>query len=106
MILLASEGQTRYPNQKVIRIEKAPIGKGDYYLRIRKDRLRDAARKLKAGAFKLYIYLCDNKDGFSLCLSQVAVERDFGIKKNQYYGAIKELVELGYLYQPDPHINN
>ena len=69
MILLASEGQTRYPNQKVIRIEKAPIGKGDYYLRIRKDRLRDAARKLKAGAFKLYIYLAKKQDGYCFALS-------------------------------------
>ena len=45
-------------------------------------------------------------DGYKFCLSQIEVERDFGIKKNQYYKAIDELIKAGYLYQPDPSKNN
>lgn len=106
MIILASTEQVRYPNQKRITITKEPIGKSDYYLRVRKDALRQAAQTLQAGSFKLYIYLADNKEGFALNLSQIAVERDFGIKKNQFYKAVEDLIRAGYLYQPDPSVNN
>lgn len=106
MIILASPKQTRYPNQKQITITKEPIGEGDVYLRIRKDVLFNAAQRLKKGGFKLYIYLSSNKEGYILNLSQIALERDFGIKKNQFYGAVEELIEAGYLYQPDPAKNN
>lgn len=99
---MASTEQVSYPNQNLITIRKAQIGPNDRYVRVRKDALRRAAQILKAGAFKLYIYLSDNKDGYRLALSQIAVERDFGIKKNQYYNAIKELKSAGYLYQRDP----
>ena len=104
MIILAS--QTRYPNQKQITVVKTAIENGDFYLRIKKDALRRAAQRLDAGPFKLYIYLADNKDGYRLNLSQIALERDFGMKKNQFYKSIEKLIETGYLYQPDPSKNN
>lgn len=103
---MASIEQVRYPNQKQITVKKVPIGEGDIYLRIRKDALREAAQILPAGAFKLYIHLASNMDGYKFCLSQIEVERAFGIKKNQYYKAVDELIKAGYLYQPDPTVNN
>lgn len=106
MIILASAEQTRYPNQKQITVKKVPIGEGDIYLRVRKDALRKAAQILPAGAFKLYIHLASNMDGYTFGLSQIEVERNFGIKKNQYYKAVDELVKAGFLYQPDPSVNN
>lgn len=97
---------SRYENQKQITIQKEAIGKDDYYLRIKKDALEKAAQRLDAGPFKLYIYLADNMDGFRLNLSQIAVERQFGMKKNQYYAAFDKLKKAGYLIQPNPPINN
>ena len=98
--------QVRYPNQKRVKIEKVPINNGDYYLRIHRAALRRAAQVLDSGPFKLFIYLADNKDGYCLNLSQVAIERIFGMKKNQYYLAINKLKDAGYLYQPDPMVEN
>lgn len=103
---MASGNQTRYPNQKQITIEKQPIGKNDYFLMVQKDALERAAQKLDAGPFKLYIYLADNMNGFRINLSQIAVERSFGMGKNQFYKAIDKLIDAGYLYQPDPTVNN
>lgn len=107
MVILASANQIRYPNQKQVTIQKVPIKKkDDYFLMIQKDALEKAAQELDAGPFKLYIYLSNNMNGFSLNLSQIAVERSFGIKKNQFYKAIDKLIDAGYLYQPDPYKNN
>lgn len=103
---MAYEEQVRYQNQKRIVIEKEQIKNGDIYLRVKKDVLERAAQRLDAGPFKLYIYLASNKDGYGFNLSQVAVERSFGMKKNQYYLAISKLKDAGYLIQPDPMIDN
>ena len=85
---------------------KEPIGKTDYFLMIKKDALIRAAHKLDAGPFKLFIYLADNMNDYRFNLSQIAVERSFGIKKHQFYTAVDKLIEAGYLYQPDPTKNN
>ena len=107
MVILASANQTRYPNQKQVTIQKVPIKKkGDYFLMIQKDALEKAAQKLDAGPFKLYIYLSNNMNGYSFNLSQIAVERSFGMKHNQFYKSIEKLIDAGYLYQPDPNKNN
>lgn len=103
---MASANQIRYPNQKQITIEKAKIEKGDYFLMIKSDAVIRAAQVLDAGPFKLYIYLSNNMNGFKLNLSQIAVERTFGMKHNQFYRSIDKLIDAGYLYQPDPQKNN
>ena len=61
--------------------------------------MENAARALKAGAFKLWIYFSKNQNGYEFALSNKAVEENFGIKKDQYDTAIKELIEKGYLIE-------
>lgn len=108
----------RYPNQKRVIIRNNyfedmkdlwKYNAREAYLKAKPayQAIEKAAQALDAGSFKLYIYLsqCSTSCECSLNLSQVAVEREFGIKKNQYYRAIEKLIEVGYLYQPNPSIN-
>ncbi len=85
------------PNQKTITVEKEKCDKENYYTMINLSALESAAADLKAGAFKLWIYIAKNQNGFTFGLSNKAVAEYFGIKKDQYDNAVKELIEKGYL---------
>lgn len=91
----------RYPNQKQVKIVKAPIESGSPYTRFDLRVLHDAMTHLDAGAFKLYVYLAGNAADFSLSLSRTYIEKECGIKKHQYYNAIQTLIDEGYLVQQD-----
>ena len=85
------------PNQKTITVEKEKCDKENIYTMINLSALESAAADLKAGAFKLWIYIAKNQNGFTFGLSNKAVAEYFGIKKDQYDNAVKELIEKGYL---------
>lgn len=88
-----------YPNQKKIKVKKEKCDKQNKYTMINLNALENAGIDLKAGAFKLWIYLAKNQDNFTFGLSNKATEETFGIKKDQYDKAIKELIEKGYLIE-------
>lgn len=56
-----------------------------------------ASRNLNDGAFKLWIFLSANVDGYQFDLSSKAILNEFGMKKTQYDNAVKELIAKGYL---------
>lgn len=85
-----------YPNQRVVTVFKETC-KQDF-LQINNDEWQAAAQTLKTySAFKLYLYLASNKDGYSIALSPVDVQERIGISKNTYLAAFNELVAAGYL---------
>lgn len=86
---------TTYPNQKVIHIQKQRYI--DNFLQVGNDEWQRAARELTGSAFKLYLYLAGNRDGYDLALSQKAVEDATGLSKNTYHRAVEELEAKGYL---------
>ena len=86
---------TTYANQKIMHIQKSQYEKN--YLQIGNDEWQKAGRILTYAAFKLYLYLAGNKDGFDLALSQKAVEHTIGISKATYHTAIQELESRGYI---------
>ena len=88
-----------YPNQKTIKVKKEKCDKQNHYTMINLNALETAGIDLKAGAFKLWIYLAKNQDNFTFGLSNKATEETFGIKKDQYDKAVKELIEKGYLIE-------
>ncbi len=59
--------------------------------------MRESAKHLKAGAFKLWIYLGSNQPGYEFALSSSECGEQFGIKIKQYNNAVSELIEKGYL---------
>lgn len=83
------------PNQKVVKVRREQ--KGRVYNALNDEAMCQAARALKAGAFKLWCYLCRNKDGYVFALSPADCEERFGIALKQYRGAVEELIEKGYL---------
>jgi len=85
-----------YPNQKIIQIRKQKYK--DNFLQIGIDEWMEASKKLTSSAFKIYLYLSGNANGFNLALSKQAIEKDLGIKKTAYYDAMKELESLGYIH--------
>lgn len=84
-----------YANQKIIHIQKSQYEKN--YLQIGNDEWQKAGKILTYAAFKLYLYLAGNKDGFDLVLSQKAVEHAIGISKATYHTAVQELESRGYI---------
>lgn len=87
------------PNQKTITIQKEDCNKQNYYAAINLNALELAAIDLKSGAFKLWIYFAKNQNNYTFGLSNKAVAEQFGIKKDQYDSAVKELIEKGYLIE-------
>ena len=65
------------PNQKIVRIEKEPCGKGNLYAAINLKALEAAAQNLDAGAFKLWIYFAKNQNGYSAMLSAKSSVAEF-----------------------------
>ena len=84
-----------FPNQSKIIIQKSQVDKRRGYSITDKVDEDIASQTLNAGAFKLWRYCARNADGYSFWLSPKAVSS--GIKKDQYYKAKQELIEVGYL---------
>ena len=87
------------PNQKVVKVQKQVCNKANLYATINIEAMEAAAQELKAGAFKLWVYFAKNQNGYQFALSNKAVLDTFGIKKDQYDSAIKELLNKSYLVE-------
>ena len=89
------------PNQKEIKVNKEPCNKYNLYAAINLQAMEKAARELDAAAFKLWIYFAKNQNGYEFALSSKDVADTFGMKRDQYNGAVKKLIDKGYLAQVD-----
>ena len=67
------------------------------YARFDWESLEAAMKNLSHGGFRLWVYLCRNKDGFEFGLSGAAVKEVTGISKTTYQNAVQELLNKGYL---------
>lgn len=87
------------PNQKKIKINKEICDSSNLYATINLDALHAAMKDLtKIGAFKLWLYLSKNQDGYEFDLSCVDCGA-WGIKKDTYHNAVNELISRGYLIE-------
>lgn len=86
-----------YPNQNTVIIKKTNCENN--FLQVNNDEWMAAAKACDKSfnAFKLYLYFASNKVGFSIKLSQVAVQKSIGLKSTSYYDSIAKLKDLGYL---------
>lgn len=91
-----------YRNQRLVTTYKPDYRKiGKSFIQIGNDDWHKASQELTYSAFKLWMYLMENINGYHWALSQVAVERTLGMKKGAYDKAKKELFEKGYLVEPE-----
>lgn len=84
-------------NQKIIQI--APREKCDnehLYAIMNQESMREAMKVLSGSSIKLWLYFIKNQDGYQFELSRVDCEK-WGIKKDAYYHAVKELTDKGFL---------
>ena len=81
-------------NQKLVEVSKAGDGK---HTILNLEALQRASSDLQGEAFKLWVYLAKNQNGYTFALSMVdALSWGLG-SKSSYYRAVKELEEKGYL---------
>lgn len=67
------------------------------YFKISNTNLRLAMYNLKGNAFKLYCYLCDNRNQWEMDLYPCDFQRVANVSPDTYRAAFKQLVEKGYL---------
>ena len=90
------------PNQRIIYIERSSADVRKDYFKIGHTQLTKVASDLGGNAFKLYIYLADNKDNYRLELSSKHFIEWSGTSDSTYDRAFKELKDKQYLIQaPD-----
>lgn len=89
---------TTYANQYIITFGPQPkTDANNLYHKFNLDALQNAMDDLsKVGSVKLWLYLATHSDMSTLALSQKACE-EWGIKKDSYQSAKKELIDKGYL---------
>lgn len=86
-----------YPNQKVITVFKDDC-KEDF-LQVNNANWQSACAKLTYSAFKIYLYISSNKNGYSFALSYDAINDLIPMNRKTYDKAIKELKDCGCLRQ-------
>lgn len=87
------------PNQRIIYIERISEKARADFFKIGHLQLDRAASDLGANAFKLYIYLCNNKDSFRLELSSKDFIAWSNTSDSTYDRAFNELKDKQYLIQ-------
>lgn len=86
----------RYVNQKVVHTHKYLEPN---YMIVGIEMNRNAMRQLTGGAYKLYMYLSENKDEYIKYLSFADVRQATGMSKKTYIKAKQELIKAGYLVE-------
>lgn len=87
------------PNQRIIYIERSSADVRKEFFKIGHNQLTKAAMDLGGNAFKLYIYLADNKDNYRLELSSKHFIQWSNTSDSTYDRAFKELKDKQYLIQ-------
>lgn len=89
------------PNQKVIKINREKVVKGltggRLFLVAYQDNISSAMKVLSHTAFKIYIYLLFQKDGYSVCYSPEYLHKAANMCKDTARKGINELIEKGYI---------
>lgn len=61
------------------------------------EEIREAAKSLTPSAFKLYLYLVENEDGWEFVLSPKDFQNSYGLAESTYRKAKQELIDKGYI---------
>lgn len=86
-----------YPNQRIIKVKRYSDKARKDFLKISNENLELAMYNLKGNAFKFYIWLADNSDGYRFTLYPIQFWKKANISYDTYLKAFDELVEKGYL---------
>lgn len=85
-------------NQNKVELQKTDKSSPGHYVAVRTQESEQlAARTLKPVAFKLWLYITANSDGYIFDLSRADACAKYGIGTRSYTDALKELQEAGYM---------
>lgn len=87
------------PNQNIYVVHRENIGKN--FISINKENYSKAYRDMSSipSALGLYIWLVGNQNNYKFAFSPQAIENQMGMARSSCHGAVRKLVELGYLVQ-------
>ena len=83
---------TTVSNQRIVHIRRECPASD--FLGIKNENWQAASRVLGTHALRLYLYLAENADNYTLALSPAALSRDIGMTRFTYHDQF-----LGYLVQ-------
>lgn len=87
-----------YPNQKYVKVRRKKVeGSKDTYLNIYTSSVISAMKDLSNSAFKVYIYLVSNRDGYEFYLSPAAIHNETGVCIDTVRKALRELEAKEYI---------
>ena len=89
--------EVRYVNQQAVYVHQTVSHKKEYYFTIDKNKNNKAMHDLSGSAYKMYVYLCQNRDGASMLLSCKKFCKISGLSPRSYVLAKQELVKNNYL---------
>lgn len=93
------------PNQKIIVTVKAKADTENIYSKDNISAVLQAMRTLTDRAYKLFMRMNLNKNGFTYPLSPALIKKDTGMSETRYREAVKELIKKGFLKQSDKQKN-
>lgn len=93
------------PNQKIFRIHREKTENN--FIQLNKYNFTKAYRDMSKtpAALGLYIWLVGNKNNYTFEFSPQAIENQLGMAKASCHGAIKKLIDLGYLVEKNENSN-
>lgn len=93
-----------YPNQKQVKVIRESVPKNTSnraYLCAYQDNLKEAMLRLTPAAFKVYVCLLFNADGFKLRFSPENIRNMTGLCKDTIRKAMTQLEQQGYIISID-----
>ena len=85
-------------NQKNLELHKQEKATKDELIAVRSQKAeRLAAKNLSPSAFKVWLYVTANKNGYSFDLSSADVADAYGVSARSFTAAMKELETAGYI---------
>lgn len=89
--------EVRYVNQQAVYIHKTVSHKKEYYFTLDKSKNNKAMHDLSGSAYKMYVYLCQNRDSTQFLISATKFCKISGLSPRSYVLAKQELVKNNYL---------
>lgn len=87
-----------FGTQKAIHVCRLSQQKTSFML-INKQSIKKAMNELRPNTFKLWLYICGNKDHYEFALSNADVKDFCNMSRNTYSDAVNELITKGYLQE-------
>ena len=85
------------PNQKIVKIHKAPCNKSNKYTMINLDALQEAMKNLSNAELGVWLYFAKNQDNYESAISPKDAKDNWNISISTFHRTIQKFEKEGYL---------